>query len=103
MGTLADDVARPSLPTLAARYRSAAPNTPSSDPHCPRGSCHGCSPPGVALARSRITVVLPLFVAGAMEADPFIWTAPARSAGVARLACQREFRFSSLVVTWTAE
>jgi hypothetical protein len=45
----------------------------------------------------------PRFTAGgAMEAEPFICTAPARSAGVARLACQREFRFSSLLLTWTA-
>lgn len=75
IGTVADDVARPSRPTLAAWYASAEPNTPSSDSHCPRCSYHGCSPPGVALARSSDTVVLPLLVPGAMEAKPFIWTA----------------------------
>jgi hypothetical protein len=39
---------------------------------------------------------LPLRAPGVIEAAPLIWTAPARSAGVARLACQRELRFSSL-------
>src|SRR6476660_9023289 len=75
---------------------------PPSAPHCPRCNCQGCSPPGVALARSSDTVVLPLREPGVIEAEPLIWTAPARSAGLARLACQRELRFSSLVVTSTA-
>src|SRR5690242_16195986 len=75
---------------------------PSSAPHCPRCSCQGCWPPGVALARSSDTVVLPLREPGVIEAAPLIWTAPARSAGLARLACHRELRLSSLVVTSTA-
>src|SRR5512132_1439931 len=100
-GTVAEPVARPYSSTLSVLYASAEPNTPSSVPHWPRWSCHGCKPPGEALASRRATFVLPALLPGDIEICPVIWTAPARLDGEVSVPCQRELTFASLVVTCT--
>src|SRR5512132_850421 len=100
-GTVAEPVARPYSSTLSVLYASGEPNTPSSAPHCPRWSCHGCRPPGEALASRRAPFVLSPLPPGAIEICPLICTAPARVDGDASVPCQRELTFASLLVTCT--
>src|ERR1051325_973559 len=70
-------------------------------PHCPRRSCHGCTPPGEAFERSMETLVFPLLEPGVIAAEPCICTAPTRLAGDASVPLQRAFAFASRVLTWT--
>src|SRR5215203_418742 len=80
---------------------SVEPTTPSSAPHCPRCTCQGCRPPGVALSMLSEKTVLSLVWPGCIVADPFICTAPARAAGVTSEARQRAFAFASVVTAVT--
>src|SRR3954447_12418414 len=100
-GTVAVLDARPYSSTLSVLYASAVPNTPSSAPHWLRWSCHGCRPPGEALASRSTTLVLPALLPGAIEIDPVIWTAPARLEGEARVPCQRELTLASRALSCT--
>jgi hypothetical protein len=101
IATLAVLDARPYSSTLSVLYASAEPKTPSSVPHWPRCSCHGCRPPGDALVRFTAMFVLPALGPGVIDACPVIWTAPARFDGDASVPCQRELTFASFVVTCT--
>src|SRR6185312_16348139 len=62
----------------------------------------GCTPPGVVFPSLITTSVVPRFTPGAMEADPFICTAPASSDGLATCACQLLLRVTSVAFTSTA-
>src|SRR5579862_7273801 len=59
----------------------------------------GCTPPGEVLPIFRTTCVVSCFTPGAMDAEPFICTAPASSAGLPIVACQLLLRFTSLALT----
>src|SRR5690348_2636027 len=63
----------------------------------------GCTPPGVVFPSIITTSVVPRFTPGAMEADPFICTAPASSDGLATRACQLLLRVTSVAFISTAD
>src|SRR5579872_6693688 len=63
----------------------------------------GCTPPGDVFPSFITTSVVPRFTPGAMEADPFICTAPASSDGLAIRACQLLLRVASAVLISTAD
>lgn len=59
----------------------------------------GCTPPGDVFPSVIATSVVPRFVPGAMDADPFICTAPASSDGLAIRACQLLLRVSFVALS----
>src|SRR6185312_14735629 len=63
----------------------------------------GCTPPGDVFPSFITTSVVPRFSPGAMDADPFICTAPASSEGLAIRACQLLLRVTSAVFISTAD
>src|SRR5579863_7939481 len=63
----------------------------------------GCTPPGDVFPSVITTSVVPRFSPGAIDADPFICTAPASSDGLAIRACQLLLRVTSVALISSAD